>query len=60
MVVKLDEQSLDNLRVKSLENAREYFGDKIVKFTCDDCESRYTCCYVFDLYNTDGDCLANK
>lgn len=30
------------------------------EFTCDGCGARYTCEYVFDWYNTDGDCLAEK
>lgn len=30
------------------------------EFTCDTCAARYTCEYVFDPYNTDGDCLAEK
>jgi hypothetical protein len=32
----------------------------IDKFTCDDCQAKRTCPYVFDPYNTDGDCLADK
>jgi hypothetical protein len=31
-----------------------------VAFTCDDCGAAATCEYAFDLYNTDGDCLAEK
>jgi hypothetical protein len=30
------------------------------KFTCDECPSAPTCDYVFDAYNTGGDCLAAK
>jgi len=29
-------------------------------YTCDQCQDRYVCPLVFDLYNTDGDCLASK
>lgn len=29
-------------------------------FTCDKCELAPTCTLAFDLYNTDGDCLASK
>jgi hypothetical protein len=29
-------------------------------FTCDRCQARHTCEFAFDLYNTDGDCLAEK
>ena len=29
-------------------------------FTCDACDARFTCAFVFDGYNTNGDCLAEK
>ena len=29
-------------------------------FTCKDCPARFTCEWAFDLYNTEGDCLAEK
>lgn len=29
-------------------------------FTCDGCEQAPTCRFVFDAYNTNGDCLAAK
>ncbi len=29
-------------------------------FTCGNCDKRYECPFSFDLYNTNGDCLANK
>ena len=29
-------------------------------FTCDTCFDQWRCPYVFDIYNTDGDCLASK
>lgn len=32
----------------------------IDKFTCDECGARFRCALVFDAYNTDGDCLAEK
>ena len=28
--------------------------------TCDDCPHRFTCEFAGDLYNMDGDCLAEK
>jgi hypothetical protein len=28
--------------------------------TCDNCAADKTCPYVYDPYNTDGDCLAEK
>ena len=60
MVVKLDEQSLDNIRSMVIMDVKEKYGHNITEFTCDECESRFTCTYVFDPYNTDGDCLLNK
>lgn len=30
------------------------------KFTCDGCPHAPTCEYVYDFYNTNGDCLALK
>lgn len=36
------------------ENPPEYREPKI---TCDGCSKRLLCDLVFDLYNTDGDCL---
>lgn len=38
--------------------AVEQWGE--LKWTCDDCFARRTCEFVFDPYNTDGDCLAEK
>lgn len=29
-------------------------------FTCDNCPSKLSCKYVYDPYNTNGDCLAEK
>lgn len=37
-----------------------YFDGETPVFTCDDCGARFTCTLVFDLYNIDGDCLAEK
>lgn len=33
---------------------------EIDAFTCDECPAKNTCEWVFDLYNTDDDCLAEK
>jgi hypothetical protein len=40
--------------------AAERIGIQIVSFTCDDCPSAPSCEFAFDLYNTNGDCLAEK
>jgi hypothetical protein len=42
---------------------KEYFPDKpLPRITCDECESSTDgdCYWAYDLYNTDGDCLAVK
>lgn len=39
-------------------DAAAAFGIKT--FTCDDCPAKTTCEWVYDPYNTDGDCLAEK
>jgi len=43
---------------KAREDVATMFG--IPKFTCDDCPDQTTCPFVFDVYNQDGDCLAEK
>ena len=52
-----DELAADRARV--VEMYKERVGT-IDKFTCDDCGARFVCVLVFDAYNTDGDCLAEK
>ncbi len=42
----LDTTKWDNLQVK--------------EFTCNECDNTILCRYAYDLYNTDGDCLAMK
>ena len=51
------ELAYDRERVVRLY-ARE--GISISTFTCDDCAARFKCKMAFDVYNTDGDCLAEK
>ncbi len=55
----LTEAQLAAERASLVEMYREQLG-VIEKFTCDDCEARFTCALAFDAYNTDGDCLAEK
>jgi hypothetical protein len=56
--VPLTEDQLTALRIASTTDIEE--GTPPISFTCDDCGARYTCEYVFDWYNTDGDCMAEK
>lgn len=47
----------------ALDLVREFCGDKagIEVFTCFNCPAAMTGCeFVWDPYNTDGDCLAEK
>ena len=53
-----DEQ-LAKLRQKAVAENAEYLGPNPV-FTCDNCRQRNKCEFVFDTYNTNGDCLAEK
>jgi len=45
-----------------IEDAREHFnaGMKVEDYTCYNCGAWQGCLYAFDVYNTDGDCLAEK
>lgn len=58
MKIKTQEQ-LDKLRKKMIALSAGT-GEQISEFTCDDCDVKERCQFVFDLYNTDGDCLAMK
>lgn len=53
------EAELATMREDSLEYVRQQ-GWSEKPFTCDTCSARYECALVFDLYNTDGGCLAEK
>ena len=35
-------------------------GEPPKEITCDSCQDPENCPYCYDLYNTDGDCLAMK
>jgi hypothetical protein len=57
--VMLTEEQLARNRA-SLVQAYAAQGYLVTEFTCDKCAARYRCTLAFDLYNTDGDCLAEK
>lgn len=53
------------LTLKEIQALRAWlYGDILAmgytEYTCDDCKGRETCPYIFDAYNTGGDCLACK
>jgi len=58
MKEKTDEQleKIKKRAIKFFKKRYKYTPD----FTCDDCDARSRCQYVYDFYNTDGDCLAMK
>lgn len=57
----LTEEQLTNLRAEAIKEYVEYLHfDPDAAFTCDACPVRYDCIFVFDAYNTGGDCLAEK
>jgi hypothetical protein len=49
-------------RARAVENAPVYLLARIGAdgFTCDGCDHAPRCQLAYDLYNTDGDCLASK
>lgn len=57
------EQQLKQWRTGSQQYLNRLSGDSDdtpVVFTCDDCPARKECIFVYDPYNTSGDCLAEK
>lgn len=58
--VPLTTQQLADLRAESILYERIFCDNHITEFTCDGCKYAPVCCFTFDGYNTDGDCLASK
>jgi hypothetical protein len=62
----LSEDELKKRRSEAVADAVVHLGaSHDMKFTCDTCgvlspQGKRDCQYAFDLYNTDGDCLAEK
>lgn len=52
------ERSPDAVAKIRLDVVRAH-GEPKNGFTCDDCGARFTCTLVFDMYNTNGDCLVS-
>lgn len=50
------QEAIANLHKRTLNRPPVQIED----FTCADCPHVKTCVYSFDLYNLDGDCLAEK
>lgn len=54
----------DELKRKSVEwntnNEQQIVMPPMEDFTCAMCLEKESCKYVFDLYNTNGDCIAGK
>jgi hypothetical protein len=51
-------------RERGMRQLQEFYGlVPLPTFTCDNCpylEDKSTCPYLYDIYNTHGDCLAVK
>lgn len=68
--VPLTDEQIAKLREESIQSAWDGYTwvdcpwiDEEPGFTCDGCprgEYKRVCPFIFDLYNTDGDCLAMK
>jgi len=50
---------MESLREQMLRQLAEG-GWPFETITCDDCADKDSCEWAYDLYNTDGDCLATK
>lgn len=58
---KLNEKELQKLRDRlHNENVDLGYASQEDKYTCDDCPVKHDCDFVFDAYNLNGDCLAEK
>ena len=56
----MNKKQLEELRIVMVDKLTEYGK---TEFTCDNCpylDDISNCEFVYDLYNTDGDCLAIK
>lgn len=62
MSAPLTDVDLVQLRAKNIAWQDKHIGPvpADIVFTCDGCGDAPTCEFVFDPYNTDGDCLAEK
>lgn len=54
--VPLTEEQLEKARISALAKGM-IFATAPPTYTCDDCSRRFICKLVFDMYNTNGDCL---
>jgi len=62
LVQSLEQQvrGLSKSRADIMRNEIARQGGKASSITCEDCGLNGTCEFAWDLYNTDGDCLAEK
>ncbi len=70
--VNADRRLLEPLTFQELNALRKYFdgkrydrqrqmerrGGRMLGFTCDDCNVRHRCPFVYDIYSVRGECLA--
>ena len=59
---RMTQGELDKLKADSILALRDLRGEAeyTPEFTCDGCACATSCEFVYDLYNTYGDCLATK
>lgn len=53
------EQQVERMRKRMINDLHKN-DISFTELTCDDCDLKYRCRELYDLYNTDGDCLAIK
>ncbi len=53
-------EQIENYNSVKSQKADGWFEVTRDDFTCNVCQEIYTCRWSFSLYNTDGDCLAEK
>ena len=57
------EDELQKMKERTNLLYKRMYPDEVVedlKFTCDTCLGRVNCRSVYDIYNTNGDCLEDK
>lgn len=56
----LSKEELSKKRTAALQMSKQHYQMTPDSFTCDSCSYADRCRFVFDLYNTNGDCLREK
>ena len=60
-MIKVPKDGWTEEQLKAMRNKMvKAMGKAQIIFSCDDCDVAFRCIYVYDSYNTNGDCLAMK